>query len=70
MLNSSSTFQISITGMTGSSLINAVISNTIQNISQSVIQDNLEKISRILSEELFVIINEILKDYKLADLGW
>ncbi|CAG9107661.1 unnamed protein product [Plutella xylostella] len=62
--------QISITGMTGSSLINAVISNTIQNISQSVIQDNLEKISRILSEELFVIINEILKDYKLADLGW
>ncbi|XP_026726201.1 uncharacterized protein LOC113492752 [Trichoplusia ni] len=59
---------IQITGMTGSNLVNGFISNMVQNISQDLIQSEMENVSNLLSEELFDVINDVLKDYTLADI--
>ncbi|XP_075983510.1 uncharacterized protein LOC142981456 [Anticarsia gemmatalis] len=60
--------QINITGMTGSALINNFISATIQNVSQEIIQNEMENVSRIISEELFDVINDVLKDFTVSDI--
>ncbi|KAG6452667.1 uncharacterized protein LOC115445110 [Manduca sexta] len=59
---------IQITGMTGSSLLNNFISSTVNSLTQDVIQNEMANVSAMLSEELFDSINEILKDYTLADI--
>ncbi|KAF9415185.1 hypothetical protein HW555_007061 [Spodoptera exigua] len=59
---------IQISGMTGSNVINSFINGMIQNITQDLIQSEMENVSQMLSEELFDIINEVLKDYTIADI--
>ncbi|XP_013193210.1 uncharacterized protein LOC106137022 isoform X2 [Amyelois transitella] len=59
---------IQIDGIFGSAVLNNLISDLVQNITQDTIQNELQNISELLSEELFDSINEILKDYTLADI--
>ncbi|KAJ8733932.1 hypothetical protein PYW07_014483 [Mythimna separata] len=59
---------IQLHGMTGSSIINAFINNYVQNLTQELIQSEMENVSKMLSEELFDVINEILKDYTINDI--
>ncbi|XP_049697804.2 uncharacterized protein LOC110371440 isoform X1 [Helicoverpa armigera] len=59
---------IQIHGMTGSSIINSFINGLVQSVSQELIQSEMENVSKMISEELFDVINEVLKDYTINDI--
>ncbi|KAI5631216.1 hypothetical protein NE865_16077 [Phthorimaea operculella] len=59
---------VQVTGMVGSSVLNNLINSLVQNAAQSLLVDQMQDISAMLSRELFDTVNEFLSRFSLQDI--